>query len=282
MNKQLSAGKWRDLGTRAGVALALAPVVLFCIWKGGAAFTSLLALVSALMVFEWCRLIFSQPGATVQMGIHGAAIAGMLIALCYSKPLIGILFAIVFWLLSVVWARRDDEKAFPWAYYGVPYLVLPMAALFMLRTDPTYGLMATIWLIAVIWATDIGAYFAGRIIGGPKLAPRFSPKKTWAGLVGGAMFAAIASFGVALYFNIYPRVGLSVFAAFVAAFSQAGDIFESAAKRHFGVKDSSNILPGHGGILDRVDGLVFAAVLCAAFGLVRGGFDAPAKGLMAW
>jgi len=186
------------------------------------------------------------------------------------------------WALSVTLAKRLDGNSLPWALYGLPYIALPIGALYLLRADPGYGLMATVWLFVIISATDTGAYFAGRLIGGPKLAPKLSPKKTWAGLFGGAGIAALTSIGVGYYFNLTSLFVLALVAASVAAFSQVGDIFESAAKRNFGVKDSSNILPGHGGILDRVDGLVFAAVLCAVLGILRAGVEAPGKGLMVW
>ena len=136
-------------------------------------------------------------------------------------------------------------------------------------------------VLLVVWATDIGGYFAGRLIGGPKLWPQVSPKKTWAGAIGG--FAA--SLGVAAgfaAFNFGKIVPLLLLGAVLSIASQLGDLFESAVKRRFGVKDSSHIIPGHGGLMDRLDGFVAAIVLAAVFGFLRGGADGVGRGLMVW
>jgi phosphatidate cytidylyltransferase len=133
----------------------------------------------------------------------------------------------------------------------------------------------------VVWVTDIGGYFAGRGIGGPKLWPRVSPKKTWAGAIGGfAASLAVAAGFAALSLG---RTGtMLVLGAVLSIASQLGDLLESAVKRRFGVKDSSNIIPGHGGLLDRLDGFVAAVVLAAIFGVLRGGVDGVGRGLMVW
>jgi len=136
-------------------------------------------------------------------------------------------------------------------------------------------------VLLVVWATDIGGYFAGRLIGGPKLWPQVSPKKTWAGAIGGF----VASLAVAIAFaalglgKAIPVLGL---AAVLSVASQLGDLFESAVKRRFGVKDSSHIIPGHGGLMDRLDGFVAAIAVAALFGFLRGGADGIARGLMVW
>jgi phosphatidate cytidylyltransferase len=132
-----------------------------------------------------------------------------------------------------------------------------------------------------VWVTDIGGYFAGRGIGGPKLWPRVSPKKTWAGAIGGF----IASLAIAAVFASlgFGKMGpLLLLGAAVSIASQLGDLFESAVKRRFGVKDSSQIIPGHGGLLDRLDGFVAAIVLAALIGILRGGVDGVGRGLMVW
>ena len=144
------------------------------------------------------------------------------------------------------------------------------------------GFAALILVLLVVWATDIGGYFAGRGIGGPKLWPRVSPKKTWAGAIGGFAASLLVAAG---FVGVRPRQNSMAVAdagrgASIA--SQLGDLFESAVKRRFGVKDSSHIIPGHGGLLDRLDGLVAAVVLAAIFGLLRGGVDGVGRGLMVW
>ena len=136
-------------------------------------------------------------------------------------------------------------------------------------------------MLAVVWITDIGGYFAGRGIGGPKLWVRVSPKKTWAGAIGGLVgsLAVAAGFAAAGAGRMGP---LLVLGTVLSVVSQLGDLFESAVKRRFGVKDSSNLIPGHGGVLDRIDGLVAALMLAAVIGLVRGGVDGVARGVMVW
>jgi phosphatidate cytidylyltransferase len=144
--------------------------------------------------------------------------------------------------------------------WGLLYVVLPAVGLLYLRDQ--HGLALTLWALAVVWATDIGAYFAGRAIGGPKLAPRLSPNKTWAGLIGGMVTAAAVGAAIAIGADLSMR--LLWLGGVMAVFAQAGDLFESWLKRRAGVKDSGAILPGHGGVLDRLDGLVPVASLVAA------------------
>ena len=150
-----------------------------------------------------------------------------------------------------------------------------------MRLDPLWGFAALMLVLLVVWATDIGGYFAGRLIGGPKLWPQVSPKKTWAGAIGGfaASLAVAAGFAA---FNFGKIIPLLLLSGVLSIASQLGDLFESAVKRRFGVKDSSHIIPGHGGLLDRLDGFVAAIVLAAIFGFLRGGADGVGRGLMVW
>jgi phosphatidate cytidylyltransferase len=150
-----------------------------------------------------------------------------------------------------------------------------------MRFDSAKGLSALILILLVVWATDIGGYFAGRSIGGPKLWPRISPNKTWAGAIGGFAASIVVAAGF-VAFRLGETVPLLVLASVLSIASQLGDLFESAVKRRFGVKDSSRIIPGHGGVLDRLDGFVAAVVLAAIFGLLRGGVDGVGRGLMVW
>jgi phosphatidate cytidylyltransferase len=151
----------------------------------------------------------------------------------------------------------------------------------VVRRDPSFGFAALMFVLLVVWATDIGGYFAGRLIGGPKLWPRVSPKKTWAGAIGG--FAA--SLGVAVGFAVSgfgKLVSLLLLAAMLSIAAQLGDLLESAIKRRFGVKDSGHLIPGHGGLMDRLDGFVAAILLAALFGFLHGGADGVGRGLMVW
>jgi phosphatidate cytidylyltransferase len=152
----------------------------------------------------------------------------------------------------------------------------------MLRNDAQFGLVAIFWLFAVVWAEDTGAYFAGRLIGGPKLAVAISPNKTWAGAVGGTVAGMAAGSAVIVAAGIAWRPLHLAVAFVVVVAAQVGDLLESAVKRRFGVKDASALIPGHGGMMDRVDGFLFAAAVALLIGLVRGGAQTPAGGLLAW
>jgi phosphatidate cytidylyltransferase len=150
-----------------------------------------------------------------------------------------------------------------------------------LRGDAQYGFLAIVLLFAVVWATDIAAYFAGRAIGGPKLMPKVSPNKTWSGALVGAACAVIAALAIAWYAGL-ALAAIGLLALMLSALAQAGDLFESFLKRRFGAKDSGHLIPGHGGLMDRLDGFVAAAAAAAAIGLLRGGMAAPGRGLLVW
>jgi len=168
-----------------------------------------------------------------------------------------------------------------WTATGFGYAAAAEFASVMIRLDQAHGFVALILVLLVVWMTDIGGYFVGRGIGGPKLWPRVSPKKTWAGAIGGfvASLAVAAGFAALGLGKTGPVLLLG---AVLSVASQLGDLFESAVKRRFGVKDSSHIIPGHGGLLDRLDGFVAAIVLAAIFGFLRGGADGVGRGLMVW
>jgi phosphatidate cytidylyltransferase len=170
----------------------------------------------------------------------------------------------------------------PWASGGVLYAGAAVLAPVFLRADPQYGFVALILLFAVVWATDIFGYFAGRLIGGPKLWPRVSPKKTWSGAVGGALAAVIAATVLAQAVTLDKSLAIALVAVGLSVVSQAGDLWESAIKRRFGAKDAGNLIPGHGGLMDRLDGFVAAAGAAALLGIMRGGLDAPARALLVW
>ncbi len=182
--------------------------------------------------------------------------------------------------LFVEWKMIVGNRA-GWIAIGIAYAVAAFLASVAVRLDQVWGFAALMFILLVVWMTDIGGYFAGRGIGGPKLWPRVSPKKTWAGAVGGVVLSLAVAAGFAA-FGIGRLVPLLLLATVLTVLSQLGDLFESAVKRKFGVKDSSQIIPGHGGLLDRLDGFVFAVVAAAAIGLSRGGADGVGRGLMVW
>jgi phosphatidate cytidylyltransferase len=162
--------------------------------------------------------------------------------------------------------------------YAGAILVAPV----LLRHDAALGFAGIMLLFAVVWCTDIAAYFAGRAFGGPKLMPRVSPNKTWSGAFGGAVAAIAGGIGVAHVAGLGNLVAIGLLALVLSIVSQAGDLFESALKRRFDVKDASNLLPGHGGLMDRLDGFVTASAAATLIGVVRGGLETPARGLLVW
>jgi phosphatidate cytidylyltransferase len=204
---------------------------------------------------------FPKLGARVVSAVVLGAIA--FAATWYGYPWFDLLIAVGATLALFEWYRlcRGWRRPF-WVLLGVLYLAATVVSLFWLRHEPEWGRATMLWLMACVVAVDTGAYFAGRTIGGPKLVPLISPQKTWAGL-GGGMVAAAAVGLIAAMILQANVLTLVVWSALLAPIAQFGDILESAVKRYFGVKDSGSIIPGHGGILDRIDGLMMAAIVVA-------------------
>ena len=169
------------------------------------------------------------------------------------------------------WALVAETGLRLWHGLGAVYVGLPCLAMLWIRGDAQPGLDTLLWTLALVWSVDTGAYLAGRTIGGPRLAPSISPKKTWAGFVGGLLAAALVGVLGALWLGLQNWWPLAVIAAVLAVVEQGGDLAESAFKRRFGVKDSSNLIPGHGGVLDRVDGLLTVLVAVAGLMIVTKG-----------
>ncbi len=213
--------------------------------------------------------------------VSAAVLAPVAIAAAYFG---GWPFAL-FWAaaaIAVVWEWTRLVKGPAWIAAGILYAAAMFMAPVLLRADAAFGLLAIVLLFAIVWSTDIFGYFAGRAIGGPKLLPAVSPKKTWAGAIAGTLGAMIVAVLVARLFGSFSTVAIAAVALLLSVCAQAGDLFESWVKRKFGVKDSSQLIPGHGGVMDRLDGFWAAAVVGCVIGLLRGGFDAPARGLLVW
>lgn len=269
------ASKWSDLGLRSLSAAALIPAVIADVWVGGAWFSLLVALLGVLVALEWTTIVHRRDA--LQFALHALA------ALCaVLLPMTAGLAAIaVVWVVSGVLAMVQEGTGV-WRFLGVPYASIPGIALVLLRSDGEMGALAILWVMVTVWAADTLAYFAGRIIGGPKLAPVLSPKKTWAGLGGAVAGSAMASVLFASLAGLGGVFSLALLAGSLAVVEQGGDLFKSAMKRSYGVKDSGNIIPGHGGIIDRVDGLIAVAIAAAIIGLARSGTVATGTGLLVW
>jgi phosphatidate cytidylyltransferase len=270
--------KWSDLGVRSLSALVLIPAVLLDIYMGGIWFELFMAFLGLLMAHEWTNIVHQR--SSTQFALSAAAV----LCAAFLPKEIGVLatVAIVSGITAIGLAANafNDRAKNVFAYVGVPYVALPVLALVLLRSHNEWGVHAIMWVMLVVWATDTFAYFAGRMFGGPKLAPILSPKKTWSGLIGGMFGAALIS-SIYASFNLPGWLGLALVAAALAAIAQLGDIFESALKRTYAVKDSGYLIPGHGGVLDRVDGLVAAGLVAAVIGFVRNS-NSLAEGLLLW
>jgi phosphatidate cytidylyltransferase len=284
---QLSA-KWADLGVRTASALVLVPVVFLDVWYGGVWFRLFAAFLGVLIAHEWCNI--AHPQSSSQFAFH--ALAAMCAAFIpdVAGARVALFWIAAIWGIAVLFcAMRGGDKSF-WRYTGVLYASLPVLALVMLRDDGELGMLAFVYLMLIVWGADIFAYFVGRIVGGPKLAPRLSPKKTWAGLLGAAGGSMLVAYIFARTYSALagtPEGQLSalplvVIAGVLAVIEQGGDIFESAFKRQYGVKDSGTLIPGHGGVMDRLDGLIFVSVVAVVIGMLRAGADDPARGLLIW
>jgi len=186
------------------------------------------------------------------------------------------------WARLVIHAKLRGFSRIDWLAGGIGYAALLLFAPLILRRDAALGFVAIAFLFAIVWATDIAAYFAGRAIGGARLWPAVSPKKTWAGAVGGTLGGLAAGILTAKLLGLPIAPILVLVAGFLSVVAQAGDLLESAIKRHFGAKDAGQLIPGHGGLMDRLDGFLTAAAAAAMVGLIRGGLEAPARGLLVW
>ena len=248
-----------ELKLRVLSALLLAPAVLAITWLGGWFFAAGAALCSAILLQEWTVIVQARREFAAIV-VSGIGIAAMLVAAALGLVPLALGLAFAFAALLWVWGQVSGAASVGWMGTGVLYAGLTGVALIAFRHG-SEGFVMILFLFAVVWATDILAYFVGRRIGGPKLWPRVSPKKTWSGALGGLAAALLVGAAMGALVGRVPLSLWIVSAGILSVFSQAGDLLESALKRHFGVKDSGHIIPGHGGVMDRVDGLTGAGVL---------------------
>jgi phosphatidate cytidylyltransferase len=214
--------------------------------------------------------------------VSGLLLAGAALASAW----VGGLMLVAFWAVGACgvlaeWLRMT-RGTLGWSLLGILYAGLAFAAPLILRADPVIGLGAVLWLFAVVWTSDVMAYCCGRLIGGPKLWPAVSPAKTWAGFIGGTVFATAAATAVAAAAGAPVLIPVAMISLVAAVFSQAGDLIESAMKRRFGVKDAGHLIPGHGGMMDRLDGFIIAGAFALIVGLARGGWGAVGQGVLIW
>jgi phosphatidate cytidylyltransferase len=275
----------RALQLRVLSSLVLAPIAIAAVWWGWPWLPLLTAVAAAVMAWEWSRLCrvgqaaIGAPVASTGGGLalppSGIALVGMVVAAVVAAAAgttaTGIVLSAVGTTVVFAVARCERGVRPFWLAAGALWITLPCVLLLWLAQRDDSGRATLLWILAIVWATDIGAYAFGRRIGGPRLAPRWSPAKTWAGLIGGILCAGLAGWVVARLLNEAAILPLVMLSAGLAIVGQFGDLAESAAKRRFGVKDSSDLIPGHGGLLDRLDGLLAVIPAVALLAAVRGG-----------
>lgn len=254
------SGKWGDLAPRFASAIVMVIVGAAALWAGGVWFNGMVLVIVGLMLWELLRMSAPEkPAAAVQSGLLGVgALAALLVV-----PVVFVLPVLIAAVLVIAGASAASKS------WVVPFsLAILLAGLSLIELRSNAGLTWVLWLFGIVVATDIAGYLAGRLIGGPKFWPRFSPKKTWSGTVAGWVCAGLISW----WFTVeYELPSLMILGGILMSFaSQMGDIAESALKRATGVKDSSNLIPGHGGVMDRFDGMLAAALLGGLLLLLQG------------
>ena len=265
-----------DLKPRVAAAAVMGGLALATAWIGGFIFAAFWWLAAVVVLWEWQRLI---GGARLAERV---ALGGLFIALAalfaLHNSILGVVAGLVLGAAVVGWLAGPGTGR--WAGVGVLYAGALVASVTLLRISPSYGLAAILWIFAVVWGADVAAYFAGRSIGGPRLWPSVSPGKTWSGAIIGALAGAVLGLMLSAWTNRFiPLFWLGLATAIV---SELGDLFESALKRRFGVKDSGGLIPGHGGLMDRLDAFVAASVFAAVVAGFNSRSSFIAGGLFQW
>ena len=286
-NEEAEASDRQNFRRRTASALVLAPLAIGVAFVGGWIFAALCCVTAALVLWEWSILVSrATDWRILAPGVSALCAAAVLAqtnspGLAIATVALGAVGAAVATGVAPQGERRSARSAF-WAAAGVFYAGIVLISPIVLRSDPQMGFAALAFLFATVWATDIFAYLTGRRLGGPLLAPRLSPKKTWSGAIGGLAGGVVAGALVAYASaGTYP-VAAGVLALILSIAAQGGDLIESSVKRRFGAKDTSALIPGHGGVMDRVDGFLVAALIAAVIGALRFGAAASARGLLLW
>lgn len=271
-------GLGSDLWVRAGSGIVLAIVALGAAYLGGWVFALFWLAAAIVVAAEWLRIVLRGPANMAAAVSAAALVVATVCALIGQGAAAG---AAVLAGAGLASLARPAGSSPVLAALAVPYAAAAVVPIVVLRAGPAAGLASILFLFAIVWGTDVMAYVTGRALGGPKLWPAVSPKKTWSGFLGGILCGSLAGAIVSRTFGVpgfaqHLLVGLGL-----AVVSQGGDLAESALKRQFDVKDSGRIIPGHGGAMDRLDGFLAAALLAVVVGLARNGAD-PAAGLLVW
>lgn len=275
-DRERPAPKKPELGIRIVSGALLAAVALAAVIVSQWSFLLLAIFAGAILAWEWGKLVREEGFDTVAL-IHATGIA--IIAVLVVLKRFDLAFTALVIACGAIWLASQAKHVW-WSLVGFLATALPIAAMLWLRGDPAYGIPAVLYVLVVAAITDTSAYALGRLIGGPKLAPHISPNKTWSGFVAGAIGPALAGFAFALVLGGTSASALALIALGLALACQIGDLAESAVKRHFGVKDMSGLIPGHGGLFDRIDGLLLAAFVAGLIALREAAY--PGQGLLIW
>lgn len=267
-----------QLALRLASAVVLAPLAVLVAWLGDWPFALFWGSAAIAVLWEWTRLV-AGPRHFLMLSSCASAIAVAALVDLRGRPVAGILLVVLGAFAATIFAPR--ERRF-WITAGIGYAGTMLLAPMLLRADEHDGFFAMVMLFAIVWTTDVLAYFAGRAFGGPKLAVAISPKKTWSGAIAGALGAVVVALIVAGLFGGFDTLTIAVIALVLSIFAQLGDLLESWVKRRFGAKDAGGLIPGHGGVMDRLDGFWAAALVACVVGLLRGGFDNAARGFLVW
>ncbi|WP_026607911.1 phosphatidate cytidylyltransferase [Methylocapsa acidiphila] len=273
------ARRLADLLPRVLSSAVLIAVSGSSVWIGGEAFAIAWLAAAAAVCYEWQMLIGAErPYARIALAAPTLVIAAKFAS--KGGPLTACAVIAIGGALAALVAGAGRRG---WAFAGIAYAGAFILSVTILYGSPTYGTRAMVWLFAVVWGTDVFAYFGGRLIGGPKVWPKVSPSKTWAGTIIGISAGALLGAAIGASGLGKPLLALPIFALGLATaiVSQGGDVLESSVKRRFGAKDSSHLIPGHGGFMDRLDGFIAAATFAALFGVLRG-HASIAAGLFEW
>ncbi len=262
--------------TRLRSAMIFGPVVLLGLGIGGGIFTLMMAATAAIAVFEWVRMVTKgQEGVPAHIDKLASALSvfGVLVG-AMMGPIVSLWFLLALCFLVFAYNFSQTGPNLRLVYFGFIYIVLSINMMIWLRDGTSWqGLYNFVTFLFIVWGSDVCAYFSGRAIGGPKLAPKISPKKTWAGFIGSSLGAGMIAAGLTCpwFLNLLDLqtiggmgyIGYFVMGFILAMFGQAGDLLISLFKRHFDVKDTGTLIPGHGGILDRIDALLLVAYIFA-------------------
>lgn len=262
-----------ELTQRIVSASILAVLAIGIAWFGGRLFAIVWAILAAAVAYEWGRIVDAERSEHLVLAVGLAALAIVIFG-----PSVTLVLGSTIAVMAAAAAFASINGG--WMALGAAYSMIICVAAIILRGSGSEGVTAILFLFAVVWCTDIGAYFAGRAFGGPKFAPSISPKKTWSGVCGGLFSGVLAGSAVLAVSGYSVRIGHIFLAVLLGVAVVLGDLFESYLKRRFGVKDAGSLIPGHGGFMDRLDGFVFAAAIAAIIGIIRADWSHAAVGLL--